>query len=77
MLLTAQRTHDEKPVCEMDPAEKAGLMRVKPTTFNDGININATVLCPTCDCEKVRTRVTSSQHVSAAYTGHYIVYLIP
>lgn len=28
-------------------------MRVKPTTFNEAVNVKASVLCPTCDCEKV------------------------
>uniref|UniRef100_A0A669DGM9 Integrin beta n=1 Tax=Oreochromis niloticus TaxID=8128 RepID=A0A669DGM9_ORENI len=28
------------------------LMRVKPTTFSTGVMVNASILCPTCDCEK-------------------------
>lgn len=52
MWLKAQRMIDEKPVCQMDPNEKDGTMRVKPTTFNAAVNVKASVLCPTCDCEK-------------------------
>ncbi|XP_061823187.1 integrin beta-4 isoform X2 [Nerophis lumbriciformis] len=52
MLLKAQRLIDESPVCNMDRDEKEGLMRVKPTTFNSAVNVKASVLCPTCDCEK-------------------------
>nr|XP_049615693.1 integrin beta-4 isoform X3 [Syngnathus scovelli] len=52
MRLKAHRTLDESPVCKMDADEKSGLMRVKPTTFNAAMNVQATVLCPTCDCEK-------------------------
>ncbi|XP_070707690.1 integrin beta-4 [Pempheris klunzingeri] len=49
--LKAQREVDEQPVCQIAEG-KEGTMRVKPTTFNDGVNIKASVLCPTCDCEK-------------------------
>ncbi|XP_068614260.1 integrin beta-4-like [Brachionichthys hirsutus] len=52
MLLKAQRMLDENPVCQMDPDEKEGTMRVKPTTFNAAVNVKASVLCPTCECEK-------------------------
>uniref|UniRef100_A0A8C4ILA4 Integrin beta n=1 Tax=Dicentrarchus labrax TaxID=13489 RepID=A0A8C4ILA4_DICLA len=52
MRLKALRTSDETPVCQMNPDEKAGIMRVKPTTFNAAVSVNATVLCPVCDCEK-------------------------
>uniref|UniRef100_A0A3Q1B1U9 Integrin beta n=1 Tax=Amphiprion ocellaris TaxID=80972 RepID=A0A3Q1B1U9_AMPOC len=52
MRLKAQRMIDEEPVCQMDPDEKEGTMRVKPTTFNAAVNVKASVLCPTCDCEK-------------------------
>lgn len=53
MLLKAQRMIDETPVCQMNQNEKEGTMRVKPTTFNAAVNVKASVLCPTCDCEKV------------------------
>uniref|UniRef100_A0A8D0A4P8 Integrin beta n=1 Tax=Sander lucioperca TaxID=283035 RepID=A0A8D0A4P8_SANLU len=53
MLLKAQRMSNEQPVCQMDPDEKQGTMRVKPTTFNAAVNVKASILCPTCDCEKV------------------------
>ncbi|KAI4796048.1 hypothetical protein KUCAC02_029477, partial [Chaenocephalus aceratus] len=48
----AHRMLGNNPVCESDEADKEGEMRVKPTTFNAGVNIKASVLCPTCDCEK-------------------------
>ncbi|KAI3365414.1 hypothetical protein L3Q82_010504, partial [Scortum barcoo] len=52
MWLKAQRMIDENPVCQMNTDDKEGTMRVKPTTFNTALNIKASVLCPTCDCEK-------------------------
>ncbi|KAM8730659.1 integrin beta-4-like [Acanthopagrus schlegelii] len=52
MKLTAQRLNGEQPVCQMSPDEKAGTMKVKPTTFNAGVNVEASVLCPVCECEK-------------------------
>lgn len=53
MLLKAQRMIGDTPVCQMNRNEKEGTMRVKPTTFNEAVNVKASVLCPTCDCEKV------------------------
>uniref|UniRef100_A0AAX7UQZ6 Integrin beta n=1 Tax=Astatotilapia calliptera TaxID=8154 RepID=A0AAX7UQZ6_ASTCA len=52
MQLKAQRMIDENHVCKMDPNENKGVMRVKPTTFSTGVMVDATILCPTCDCEK-------------------------
>uniref|UniRef100_A0A665VEH3 Integrin beta n=1 Tax=Echeneis naucrates TaxID=173247 RepID=A0A665VEH3_ECHNA len=52
MRLKAQQMIDESPVCQRDQDEKEGTMRVKPTTFNAGLHIKASVLCPTCPCEK-------------------------
>ncbi|CAG02568.1 unnamed protein product, partial [Tetraodon nigroviridis] len=54
MRLKAQRTIDDTPVCDAAQAEKYGTMRVKPTTFTKAVNVNADVLCPACDCEKIR-----------------------
>ncbi|KAM4624126.1 integrin beta-4 isoform 3-T4 [Polymixia lowei] len=50
--LQAQKMVDEQHVCELNKADKEGLMRVKPTTFGTALNIKAEVLCPTCSCEK-------------------------
>ncbi|KAM3591516.1 uncharacterized protein V6R79_003099 [Siganus canaliculatus] len=58
MRLKAQRMIDDKPVCQLNPHEKEGSMRVKPTTFNDYLGVRASILCPTCDCEK--TPITKS-----------------
>ncbi|XP_072311845.1 integrin beta-4 [Eucyclogobius newberryi] len=52
MLLKAQQTVDEEPVCSASSDDREGNVRVKPTTFNAAVNVQATVLCPTCDCEK-------------------------
>uniref|UniRef100_A0A8C1KDT6 Integrin beta n=1 Tax=Cyprinus carpio TaxID=7962 RepID=A0A8C1KDT6_CYPCA len=41
-------------VCDANQADRAGILRVKPTTFSSAFRINAEVLCHTCDCEKVR-----------------------
>uniref|UniRef100_A0A3B3BV19 Integrin beta n=1 Tax=Oryzias melastigma TaxID=30732 RepID=A0A3B3BV19_ORYME len=48
----AQRTVDKEPVCKMNPSDKEGTMRVKPTTFNAAVSVKASVLCPTCACEQ-------------------------
>uniref|UniRef100_A0A3Q4HCM4 Integrin beta n=1 Tax=Neolamprologus brichardi TaxID=32507 RepID=A0A3Q4HCM4_NEOBR len=50
--LKAQRMIDENHVCKMDPNENKRVMRVKPTTFSTGVMVDASILCPTCDCEK-------------------------
>lgn len=55
MRLKAQRMIDDKSVCKTARAEKEGIMRVKPTTFNKAVTVTANVLCPTCDCERVCT----------------------
>lgn len=55
MRLRAERMIDDKSVCKTSQAEKMGAIRVKPTTFNKAVTVNANVLCPTCDCEKVNT----------------------
>ncbi|KAK5850417.1 hypothetical protein PBY51_001300 [Eleginops maclovinus] len=52
MKVKAQRMVDKNPVCQSDQASKEGTMLIKPTTFNAGLNIKASVLCPTCPCEK-------------------------
>ncbi|XP_055006431.1 integrin beta-4 isoform X2 [Boleophthalmus pectinirostris] len=52
MRLKAQQMLDGEPVCKASTDETEGNVRVKPTTFNDAVNVQANVLCPTCDCEK-------------------------
>ncbi|XP_028988991.1 integrin beta-4 isoform X2 [Betta splendens] len=52
MRLKAQRTIGKDSVCTANSDDREGTIRVKPTTFNDGVNIKASVLCATCDCEK-------------------------
>uniref|UniRef100_A0A3B4BB12 Integrin beta n=1 Tax=Periophthalmus magnuspinnatus TaxID=409849 RepID=A0A3B4BB12_9GOBI len=52
MRLKAQQKVGENPVCQSSLDDRAGNVKVKPTTFNDAVNVQATVLCPTCDCEK-------------------------
>lgn len=53
MRLKAERMIDDRSVCKTTRAVKMGTMRVKPTTFNKAVTVNASVLCPTCDCEQV------------------------
>ncbi|KAK1881537.1 Integrin beta-4 [Dissostichus eleginoides] len=52
MRVKAHRMLDDNPVCDSDQADTKGVMRVKPTTFNAGVNVEASILCPICDCEK-------------------------
>lgn len=60
--LKAQRMINDVPVCQVDPNEKEGMTRIKPTTFNAAVNIKASVLCPTCECEKVDTQINTEAH---------------
>ncbi|XP_029977239.1 integrin beta-4 isoform X2 [Sphaeramia orbicularis] len=62
MRLKAQRMIDDQPVCGMNPDEKEGTMRVKPTTFNDAVNVKASILCPTCACEQKPIRRSPKCH---------------
>uniref|UniRef100_UPI0037E875FD integrin beta-4 isoform X2 n=1 Tax=Semicossyphus pulcher TaxID=241346 RepID=UPI0037E875FD len=54
MLLRAQQEVEEAPVCKIDPKQREGTMRVKPSTFSAAANVRAAVLCPTCECEKTK-----------------------
>lgn len=54
MRLKAQQMIDEEPVCKMSQNDKEGTIRIKPTTFSSAVSIKASVLCPSCDCEKVK-----------------------
>uniref|UniRef100_A0A3B3UL19 Integrin beta n=1 Tax=Poecilia latipinna TaxID=48699 RepID=A0A3B3UL19_9TELE len=51
-----QINHGEQPVCKVDPGDKEGTIKVKPTTFDSAVNVKASILCETCDCEKVSKR---------------------
>ncbi|XP_051508878.1 integrin beta-4-like isoform X1 [Myxocyprinus asiaticus] len=42
----------EDHVCKSKPIDRAGMLRVKPTTFSSALRINAEVLCQSCLCEK-------------------------
>lgn len=57
MRLKAQRMIDDGPVCQTEQDEREGTIRVKPTTFNDAVNVKASLLCPTCECEKVCAQI--------------------
>ncbi|XP_051759499.1 integrin beta-4 isoform X2 [Ctenopharyngodon idella] len=54
----------EVPVCKTNPADRAGTLRIKPTTFSSALKVNAEVLCLTCDCEKtpVKNAVRCNGH---------------
>jgi len=54
MQLKAQRMIEGEHACEMNPDDREGKVMVKPTTFNTPVKVKASILCPTCDCEKVR-----------------------
>uniref|UniRef100_A0A4W6F9V4 Integrin beta n=1 Tax=Lates calcarifer TaxID=8187 RepID=A0A4W6F9V4_LATCA len=43
-------------------SEKEGTMKVKPTTFNSGVDIRASVVCETCECEKTPDIKASKCH---------------
>uniref|UniRef100_A0A4W6FCP7 Integrin beta n=1 Tax=Lates calcarifer TaxID=8187 RepID=A0A4W6FCP7_LATCA len=50
------------PVCQVEQEEKEGTMKVKPTTFNSGVDIRASVVCETCECEKTPDIKASKCH---------------
>ncbi|XP_054913412.1 integrin beta-4 isoform X2 [Poeciliopsis prolifica] len=50
--LTAQQMLDGQPVCKVDPEDQEGTIKVKPTTFSAAVDVKASILCETCDCEK-------------------------
>ncbi|KAK9970945.1 hypothetical protein ABG768_026847 [Culter alburnus] len=54
----------EDHVCKANQADREGTLRVKPTTFNSALRINAEVLCHTCDCENtpVKNAVRCNGH---------------
>uniref|UniRef100_A0A3B5KZF2 Integrin beta n=1 Tax=Xiphophorus couchianus TaxID=32473 RepID=A0A3B5KZF2_9TELE len=60
--LTAQQMLEEQPVCKVDPEDKEGTIKVKPTTFSAAVNVKASILCETCDCEKIPTLKASRCH---------------
>ncbi|XP_035001498.1 integrin beta-4 isoform X1 [Hippoglossus stenolepis] len=62
MRLKAQRMIDETPVCQTNQEDKEGTMRVKPTTFNNAFSIEASILCPTCECEKTPVLKSAKCH---------------
>ncbi|XP_018515703.1 LOW QUALITY PROTEIN: integrin beta-4 [Lates calcarifer] len=62
MAITAQRMISDKPVCQVEQEEKEGTMKVKPTTFNSGVDIRASVVCETCECEKTPDIKASKCH---------------
>ncbi|XP_037319321.2 integrin beta-4 isoform X4 [Pungitius pungitius] len=62
MKLSAQQMVGGKPVCQQELPGKQGLIRVKPTTFNAAVNVDATVLCPTCECEKFAIPAAAKCH---------------
>uniref|UniRef100_A0A3B4E937 Integrin beta n=1 Tax=Pygocentrus nattereri TaxID=42514 RepID=A0A3B4E937_PYGNA len=43
---------NDKHVCSQPESDRKGVLRVKPTTFSSAFEIDTTVLCETCDCEK-------------------------
>ncbi|XP_054454661.1 integrin beta-4 [Anoplopoma fimbria] len=53
MQLKAPRMYNKQSVCQMNPADKEGTVKVKPSTFNTAVNVKASIICPICDCEKV------------------------
>uniref|UniRef100_A0A8C4Z4T8 Integrin beta n=1 Tax=Gadus morhua TaxID=8049 RepID=A0A8C4Z4T8_GADMO len=49
--LQAQKKVGEQHVCQLKPDDKAGVTRVKPSTFSQALDIKTELLCPTCPCE--------------------------
>ncbi|GLD57741.1 integrin beta-4 [Lates japonicus] len=60
--VSGHRIIDDKAVCQVKQDEKEGTMRVKPTTFNNGVDIRASVVCATCECEKTPIAKASKCH---------------
>nr|XP_015212021.1 PREDICTED: integrin beta-4 isoform X3 [Lepisosteus oculatus] len=48
----AQKEVEGTHVCQLSQQEREGSLRVKPTTFNTALNINAGIVCKKCNCEE-------------------------
>lgn len=70
MRLSAQQMVGGKPVCQLEPLGKKGSIRVKPTTFNAAANVDATILCPSCECEKVHKQIDTKMRKTKPRRSH-------
>ncbi|KAL7829106.1 hypothetical protein SRHO_G00327400 [Serrasalmus rhombeus] len=52
VVVSAKTEFNDKHVCSQPESDRQGVLRVKPTTFSSAFEIDTTVLCETCDCEK-------------------------
>ncbi|XP_066499825.1 integrin beta-4 isoform X2 [Hoplias malabaricus] len=50
--LSAMRELNNKPVCSLNPKDRSGTLRVKPSTFSSSLRIHTEVKCKICECEK-------------------------
>lgn len=44
---------DDKHICDLPEKERKGIIHIKPSSFGDTMEIDASILCDTCSCEKV------------------------
>ncbi|XP_029140564.1 integrin beta-4 [Protobothrops mucrosquamatus] len=43
---------DDKHICDLPEKERKGIIHIKPSSFGDTMEIDASILCDTCSCEK-------------------------
>ncbi|XP_032067171.1 integrin beta-4 isoform X1 [Thamnophis elegans] len=54
----------EKHVCDLPEKERKGIIHIKPSSFSDKVEIDVSIICDTCPCEKtqeVRSSKCNSQ----------------
>ncbi|XP_053308888.1 integrin beta-4 isoform X1 [Spea bombifrons] len=55
-------------VCNLPPQDKAGKVLIKPSSFTDGLQIDASVMCDVCPCE-LQKELDSPK---CSYNGHFV-----
>ncbi|XP_063149156.1 integrin beta-4 isoform X3 [Candoia aspera] len=52
VLVKANKLVDNKHVCDLPERERKGIIHIKPSSFSDKMEIDASIICDTCSCEK-------------------------
>ncbi|XP_034264528.1 integrin beta-4-like isoform X1 [Pantherophis guttatus] len=58
----------DKHVCDLPEKERKGIIHIKPSSFSHKMEIDASILCDTCSCEKTQ-EVKSSK---CSYNGNFV-----
>ncbi|XP_070595990.1 integrin beta-4 isoform X1 [Erythrolamprus reginae] len=58
----------DKHVCDLPEKERQGIIHIKPSSYTDQMEIDASILCDICSCEKTQ-EVKSSK---CSYNGNFV-----